>query len=62
MRKIKLELTEKDIIDLSQGLIFAMKELEKYKQGSDRKLADRLDLLLNFIRKEAGEVTSKDPG
>lgn len=52
MEKKKIELTEREISDVYQGLVIAMKELDKYENGSDRILADRLEAIVTNIENQ----------
>lgn len=53
--------TENELNDIYQGLIIAMKELDKYKngKGSDKILADRLEVIYNKIQNESLVIISK---
>lgn len=52
MAGITTRISDKEITDLAHGLVLAMKELDKYTEGSDRKLADRLEVFLERIKTE----------
>lgn len=49
MEQKTIKLTDAEIMDIRHGLVIAMKELDKYDKGSDKKLADRLEIILNNI-------------
>jgi hypothetical protein len=48
-----ITLTDKEITDICKGLVIAMKELDRYENGSDRILADRLEIIVKNIEKQA---------
>jgi hypothetical protein len=50
MGNITITISDKEITDLSHGLVLAMKELDKYTEGSDRILAGRLEIFLNRVQ------------
>lgn len=52
MEEKLVRLTEKEITDIYQGLVVAMKELDKYEKGTDRLLADRLELIVEKIESQ----------
>lgn len=52
MEKKTIKLTERELTDVYQGLVLAMKELDKYENGSDRRLADRLEAIVNNIENQ----------
>lgn len=39
--------TASEIKDLTDGIVIAIKELDKYENGSDRQVSDRLEKLLD---------------
>jgi hypothetical protein len=47
-----IRVSDKDLDDLHKAFVIAMKELDKYKNGSDRLLANRLEVLLKNIERQ----------
>lgn len=59
MDKLIITLTETNINDISQGLLIAMKELDKYEKGRDRILSDRLEVLLKDIDMQVSQTQNR---
>jgi DNA-binding Xre family transcriptional regulator len=49
MEQKTIILTYKEVSDLLQGLVIAMKELDKYEKGLDKIFADRLETICKKI-------------
>ncbi len=49
MEQKTITLTYSDFSDIIQGLVIAMKELDKYDKGLDRIFADRLESICKKI-------------
>lgn len=60
MKEKNIKLTDADLEDTYAGFVIAMKELDKYKNGSDRLLADRLEKLLKRIEVQASDQTGRN--